>query len=354
MAETSTEEICAFHYTTKSDEKCAYCGLPICKLDEYYNPEAKRICALCNNSPKATKLRKYIQIGTMGITLAVVVIVFWVVPSEYQLWSLLGLIPLMIALLFGGNRLLSSIAYGGLEKDQMILPLIRYFEASANPQFYKLFLKNLKKLTDEEKEEIKKPIFDYLVPAILFNYSKLDDDWQEDLLKLLSIEKLDLATVFIKDYRVLLINIAVHDAKAELSKFIFYLGEITEDETIIVDYIKEISSPALQKLDDDTLRQNYDKLLEDLFLYDDEFYQICDKLNLAKEKEAIKNLLSRYEPPAVPKSAMDAIKQQRDEILAMQKQGLVSSKEDYELASEDKSEEAEAPSEVKEEPEEGS
>ncbi len=340
MSETAKEEICAFHYHNKSTVQCATCGLPICDLEEGATAEGKQICTICFNSPKASKFRKYIQIGTLLVTLPSVILIFTLVPSEnsYQLWAFLALIPLMIGLLIGGNRLLTNMAYKGLGKNQMILPLIRYFEASGNDQFYKIFLKNLKKLSDEELEEIREPLFDYLVPAILFNYSRLSDNWQEDLLKYLKIDEIALAKTFAEDFRTLLINIAVHDAKADLSKFIFYLGEITGNDEIIVDYIKAIASKDIKNLEDDQLKKDYDMLLEELFLYEEIFYSVCDRLNLPKEKEALAALLKRYEPPPVPKSAMDAIKIQRDQVLQMQRQGLVSSKEDFELTDEKEAE----------------
>ncbi|MBY8999791.1 MAG: hypothetical protein KGD64_02655 [Candidatus Heimdallarchaeota archaeon] len=340
MSETATKELCAFHYQKTSTAQCALCGLPICDSEEDLSAEAKQICSLCFNSPRASKFRKYIQLGTMATTIASVILIFLVVPSEnsYQLWAFLLLIPLMIGLLIGGNKLLTNIAYKGLYKTQMILPLIRYFEASGNAQFYKLFLKNLKKLSDEEIESIRKPLYDYLIPAILFNYSKLDEKWQEDLLKYLQIDEVTLAKLFVEDYRTLLINIAVHDAKADLSQFIFYLGEISKNNDIVHIYLKEITSDDIKNLKDEQLRKDYDKVLEDLFLYEEIFYAKCDELNLQKEKEALIELLKRYEPPPVPKSGMDAIKQQRDQILQMQRQGLVSSKEDFELADEEEAE----------------
>ena len=337
MSETVKEEICAFHHYNKSTVQCALCGLPICDSEEATTAESKKICALCFNSPKASKFRKYVQIGTLLVTLPSVILIFTLVPSEnsYQLWAFLGLIPIMIGLLIGGNMLLSKVAYKGLAKQQMILPLIRYFEASGNDQFYKLFLKNLKKLSKEEIEEIRKPLYDYLVPAILFNYSKLENNWKEDLLKYLNIDEITLAKIFVDDFKTLLINISVHDAKAELSKFIFYLGEITENDEIIIDYIKAITSDDVKNLKDDILKKDYDMLLEEIFLYEELFYSVCDRLNLLKEKEALTALLQRYEPPPVPTSAMDALKQQKDQVLQMQRKGVVSSKGDFELADEE-------------------
>ncbi len=344
MSKTANEEICAFHFHNKSTGQCALCGLPICDSEEARTVEDKKICALCFNSPNASKFRKYIQIGTMVITMTSVILIFVLVPSENsnQLWAFLILIPVMIGLLIGGNKLLSKIAYKGLGKHQMILPLIRYFEASGNAQFYKIFLKNLKKLSDEEIDAIRKPLFDYLVPALLFNYSKLDDNWQEDLLKYLKIDEVALAKIFVDDFRTLLINIAVHDAKADLSKFIFYLGEITENDDIIHIYIKEIVSDDIKNLKDEKLRKDYDQLLEELFLYDELFYSVCDRLNLKKEKEALTALIKRYDPPPVPKSAIDALKQQKDKVLQMQRQGLVSSKGDFEIADQEEVETEEA------------
>lgn len=337
MSKTANEEICAFHYHNKSTMQCSLCGLPICYSEEVITAEGKQICSLCFNSPKASKFRKYIQLATLVITLPSVILIFWLVPSEnsYQLFAFLGLIPIMIGLLIGGNRLLTRVAYKGLSKQQMILPLIRYFEASGNDQFYKLFLKNLKKLSEEELEEIRKPLYDYLVPAILFNYSKLSESWQEDLIKYLKIEEIVLAKIFADDFKTLLLNIAVHDAKADLSKFIFYLGKITENDEITIEYIKAIASDDIKNLKDDLLKKDYDMLLEELFLYEEVFYSVCDRLNLQKEKEALTALLARYEPPPVPKSAMDAIKQQKDQVLQMQRKGLVSSKEDFELTDEE-------------------
>ncbi|MCK5409445.1 MAG: hypothetical protein KAJ30_04200 [Candidatus Heimdallarchaeota archaeon] len=334
MSKTANEEICAFHYHNKSTLQCSLCGLPICDSEEDLTIDGKKICALCSNSPKASKFRKYIQLGTLLITLPSVILIFWLVPSEnsYQLWAFLTLIPVMIGLLIGGNRLLTRIAYKGLEKHQMILPLIRYFEASGNDQFYKIFLKNLKKLSADELEEVRKPLYEFLIPAILFNYSKLQENWKEDLLKYLELDEIAFAKIFTDDFKTLLINIAVHDAKAELSKFIFYLGEITENDDIIHLYIKAITSDDIKNLKDEQLKKDYDMLLEELYLYEEIFYSVCDRLNLQKEKEALAALLKRYEPPAVPKSAIDAIKQQKDQILQMQRKGLVSSEGDFELA----------------------
>ncbi len=333
MSETANEEICAFHYHNKSTVQCALCGLPICDSDEAITAEGRKICALCFNSPKATKFRKYIQIVTMVTTIASAILIFTLPALDgFEIWAFLLLIPVMIGLLIGGNKLLTSIAYKGLEKKQMILPLVRYFEASGNDQFYKIFFKNLKKLSDEDLEEIRKSLYDYLVPAIVFNYSKLAETWQEDLLKYLKIDEVSLAKIFTTDFRTLLINIAVHDAKPELSKFIFYLGEITEDDDIIHSYIKEIVSDDIKNLKDEQLRKDYDQLLEELYLYDELFYSVCDRLNLQKEKKSLTALIKRYDPPPVPKSAVDALKQQKDQVLQMQRQGLVSSKEDFELA----------------------
>ncbi|MCE7742909.1 MAG: hypothetical protein GOP50_10680, partial [Candidatus Heimdallarchaeota archaeon] len=51
----------------------------------------------------------------------------------------------------------------------------------------------------------------------------------------------------------------------------------------------------------------YKKLLEDLYLYDEKFYEYCDKLGLKKEKALISQLIERFVPPPVPKNQIEAV-----------------------------------------------
>jgi len=305
MVETSKIDFCAFHYTNEKDGSCAQCGLPICKLDQHFNVNTDRICQLCNNITRAKKQVRYIQISIWVVIIAAVIVLWQLLPQEQFLFAFTPVI-LMLVTPYILRPLIMRFYFRDLLPIESILPIIRYFEASGNLDHYKLFMKFLDKLTEAELEEIRTPLFDYLVPALAFNYSKLPEGWEEDLVKGLKITEEKFIEILTTNYSKQLIRTAVHSAQANISLFIFYLGEKAEND-LVKDYIKAITSPEIVDSSDEELNTIYNKLLEDVFLYEEKFNKYCDELNLEKEKAILSQLLTRYEPPPVPKNQLEAV-----------------------------------------------
>ncbi len=297
---------CAFHFENSSDGECTNCGLNICNLDQNYDPQANRLCQLCSNITKAKPRIRYIQYGLWIIVIAAVIVI-WSILGSGGLWY--ALLPLLLILIvpYGLRPYIMKLYFKDLSPKESVLPILRYFEASGNQDHYKLFLKFLKNMTEEEISGMEDKLYEYLVPALAFNYSKLPEDWEEMITTHLKITSDKFENILTTKYRNVLLQTAVHSAQPNMSEFIFYLSETAEDEKLIVDYIKEITSPEIMKLSDDELNAIYRKLLEDLYLYDEKFYEQCEKLGLMKEKDLISQLIDRFVPPPVPKNQLEAV-----------------------------------------------
>ena len=304
MVELDRGNYCAFHYENPSDGECFNCGLSICNLDQEYDTQANRLCQLCSNIIKAKPKIKYIQIGIWIIVIALVV-VLWSVLNN--IWY--ALIPLLLILVvpYVLRPYIMKLYFKNLKPSESILPILRYFEASGNVDHYKLILKFLKNMTAEELKSIQDKLYEYLVPALAFNYSKLPDDWQTKITSHLHITSEEFVDVLTKKYRSILLQTAVHNAQPNISLFIFYLSETAKDDKLIIEFIKEITSPEIMKLEDEELNAIYKKLLEDLYLYDEKFYEYCDKFGLTKEKDLLTQLIGRFVPPPVPKNQLEAV-----------------------------------------------
>ncbi|MHA2358069.1 MAG: hypothetical protein ACXABK_04805 [Candidatus Heimdallarchaeaceae archaeon] len=304
MAVIKEEEFCAYHYDNKSDGNCIQCGLAVCNLDMHYNASAERICQICFNITRAKKIVRYIQIGSYVVTFGLFVLV-WQLTGN--LWY--GLLPLVLVFLtpYLLRPVIIRLYFRELKPVEGLLPIVRYFEISGSDDYYKLLTRTLDKLTDDELENIKPRLYEYLVPALAFNFSKLPEEWEEDLVKKLRMTKEQFVGVLTQDYRKILIQTAVHNAQENMSKFLIYLGEISQDKDILKEYIYEITSPDVLSSTDEELNKIYNKLLEELYLYEEQFYEICDDLKLEKQKDLIKQLIDRYEPPPVPKNQIEAV-----------------------------------------------
>ncbi|NPD88446.1 MAG: hypothetical protein HGN29_06965 [Asgard group archaeon] len=305
MIEKDRAEFCAFHYTNETDGKCTLCGLTLCNLDQQYNIAAERICQLCYNISRARKLIKYFQFGLWGIAIAIFIII-WQVTDELNLFAL---IPLLLVLVFPYlmRPLIMKLYFRELSPKESVLPIIRYFEASGNQDHYKIFMKILSKLPEEEKSEIKTKLFDYLVPALAFNYAKLPEEWDTELVEKLKMSKDEFVGILLSEYRKTLIQTAVHNPQENFSKFLIYLSEKAQDKDLLKEYINEITSKDVISSTDEELNTIYNKLLEELYLYEEKFNEICDELKLTKQKDLIAQLLERYEPPPVPKNQIEAV-----------------------------------------------
>ncbi len=306
MAETSKIDSCAFHYRNEKDGSCAQCGLPMCNLDQNFNVNADRICQLCTNITKAKKNVRYIQIGIWVVIIAAVITLWQLLPQEQFLFAFTPVI-LMLVTPYILRPIIMKFYFKDLLPKESILPIVRYFEASGNLDHYKLVVKFLDKLEDEELEDIRTPFFDYIVPALAFNYSKLPEGWEKDIVEGLKITEDQFIEILTTNYSKQLIRTAVHSSQANISLFIFYLSEKAENKDLIVDYIKAITSSEIVSSTDEELNTIYNKLLEDVFLYEEQFIEFCDELNLEKEKTILYQLLKRYEPPPVPKNQLEAV-----------------------------------------------
>jgi len=306
MVEAEREEFCAFHYTNTSNGKCSTCGLTICNLDQHYGASADRICQLCFNITKARKIVRYIQIGIWVVIIALVITLWQVLESGNFIYALLPII-LILFVPYILRPVVFRLYFTDLLPKESILPILRYFEASGNNEHYKIFTKLLKKIEDTDLEEIKTTLYSYLIPALAFNFSRLPEDWENEIITLLRISKDDFVQIFTKDYRKILIQTSVHNAQENLSQFLIYLSKTAEDKELLREYITEITSAEIMALSKEDLNTIYGKLLEDVFLFEEQFYEICDDLNLEKEKTLLSQLLSRYEPPPVPKNQIEAV-----------------------------------------------
>ena len=306
MAETSRIDFCAFHYSNEKDGSCAQCGLPICNLDQNFNVNADRICQLCTNITRAKKYIRYIQIGIWVVIISAVIILWRLLPPEQFLFAFTPVI-LMLVTPYILRPIIMRFYFKDLLPKESILPIVRYFEASGNLDHYKLFMKHLSKLEDNELEDIRTPFFDYLVPALAFNYSKLPEGWEKDLVEVLKITEEQFIEILTTNYSKELIKTAVHSSQANISLFIFYISEKTEGNELVIDYIKAITSDEIVNSSDEELNTIYNKLLEDVFLYEERFNEFCDELSLEKEKAILARLLTRYEPPPVPKNQLEAV-----------------------------------------------
>jgi len=305
MVELDRSNYCAFHYENSSDGECSNCGLSICNLDQNYDPQANRLCQLCYNITKAKPRIRYIQIGLWVVVIAAVIVIWSTV--ENGLWFALMPLILILVVPYLMRPYIMKLYFKGLEPKESVLPILRYFEASGNQDHYKLFLKFLKNMTEEEISAIEDKLYEYLVPALSFNFSKLPEDWEEKITTHLRISSEKFEEILTQKYRNVLLQTAVHSAQQNMSEFIFHLSETANDEQLAADYIKEITSPEVMKLSVEEVNAIYKKLLEDLYLYEEKFYEYCDKLGLNKEKALISQLIERFVPPPVPKNKLEAV-----------------------------------------------
>ncbi|TFG10280.1 hypothetical protein EU534_01175 [Candidatus Heimdallarchaeota archaeon] len=305
MVELDRSNFCAFHYENSTDGECANCGLNICTLDQDYDAQANRLCKLCYNITKAKPRIRIINYSLWAVVIAAVIIIW--VTVENGLWF--AMLPLILILVvpYLIRPYIMTLYFKDLEPKESILPILRYFEASGNLEHYNLFLKFAKNMTEEEIGSMEEKLYEYLVPSLSFNYSKLPEEWQKDITKNLKITEEQFVEILTKKYRTILLQTAVHNAQPNISQFIFYLSETAEDDKLAADYIKEITSPEILQLNDDELNIIYKKLLEDLYLFDSLFFEYCDKLGLEKEKVLITQLIERFVPPPVPKTQIEAV-----------------------------------------------
>ena len=306
MVELDRGNYCAFHSENASDGECSNCGLSICNLDQEYDVQANRLCQLCSNITKAKPRVRYIQIGLWVVVIALVVVI-WSILGREGLWY--ALIPLLLIFIvpYFLRPYIMKLYFKNLEPKESILPILRYFEASGNDEHFKLALKFLKNMTEDEIKSMEDRLYEYLVPALSYNFSKLPEDWEEKITEELKISQEEFKEILTHKYRDILLQTAVHSAQPNISLFIFNISDEANDEKLVVDYIKEITSPEIMQLDDDTLNSIYKKLLEDLYLYEDKFYEYCDKLDLDKEKMLLEQLIKRFIPPPVPKNQLEAV-----------------------------------------------
>ena len=209
--------------------------------------------------------------------------------------SFYAFLPVLLLLIvpYVLRPVLMKLYFRDLKPVESVMPILRYFEGSGNIDHYKLVLKFLKKLTPEELSDIQTKLYDYLIPALAFNYSKLPDDWEEALTERLQISKEDFVNLLTKDYRKELIKTAVHNAQINMSIFLFDLSDIASDKDLIREYIMEITSPNVMKLNEEEVNIIYKNLLEDLFLYEEKFFDLCDELGLTKQKDLLLQLIQK-------------------------------------------------------------
>ena len=110
-----------------------------------------------------------------------------------------------------------------------------------------------------------------------------------------------------QDYRTVLIQTSVHNAQVNMSLFIFYLSDLASDKDLIKEYITEMTSPEIMKLNEEEVNVIYKSLLEDLYLYEERFLDLCDELGLEKQRDLLVQLIGRYDPPPVPKNQLEAV-----------------------------------------------
>ncbi len=307
MVNIERKEYCAFHFHNTTDGECANCGLAICNLDQHYDVQANRLCQICFNLTRAQKIARYMQFGLWGIIIGLVVMLYLLLRNSGQTFYAFLPVLLLLVVPYALRPILMKLYFRDLQPIESVLPILRYFEGSGNIDHYKLFMKFLGKLSEEELKDIQKPLYDYLIPALAFNYSKLPEDWEDALTKNLQISKERFVDLLTEDYRQVLIQTSVHNAQTNMSLFIFYLSEIASDMNLIKEYITEMTSPEVMKLNKEEVNIIYKSLLEDLYLYEDRFFNFCDELGLEKQKDLLVQLIERFDPPPVPKNQLEAV-----------------------------------------------
>ena len=304
MVEIERADYCTFHHENTSNGECVNCGLNICSQDEDYDAQANRLCPLCSNIIKSKPTYKYLRWGMYLVIVAAAVVVY---VSTNNLWF--AILPLILVPVgqIGLNKLMIYMYFKDIELKESILPVIRYFEASGEQIHYKLIMRFLEKMTEEDIKSMEDKIYEFLVPAFVLNYSKLPEDWEEKITKNLKISKEDFMKIITQKYRTIFLQIATHSNQQNMSEFVITISEHSGDEQLIADFIKELTSPDVMELDEDELNVNYGKLLGDFYLDEDKFYDYCDKLNLKKEKKLLSQLIGRFEPPPVPRNQLEAV-----------------------------------------------
>lgn len=307
MAEIESRNFCAFHFHNDSDGECSNCGLAICNLDQQYDLQANRQCQICFNLTRAKKIARYMQFGLWGAIILLVVMLWLLLKESGNTFYAFLPVLLLLVVPYLLRPVLMKLYFRDLAPIESILPILRYFEGTGNMDHYKLFLRFLGKLTEEDIKTIHKPLYDYLIPALAFNYSKLPEGWEEDLTERLQISKERFIELMVKDYRTILIQTAVHNAQSNMALFIFYLSETASDKELIKEYIIEITSKDVLKLNEEEVNIIYKHLLEDLYLYEERFLELCDELELKKQKDLLIQLIERFDPPPVPKNQIEAV-----------------------------------------------
>ncbi len=297
-------EYCPFHLSNRSEDKCTLCGLPICNLDTNYSLNMERICPICFNTNDVKKVLKNANLFSWLIALGLVFLIVYVLQD---LTYMIFLFVIFIARPFIIRPIAYKMYFKGLTPDQVVIPLLIYYEASGAKEQYKLFIKELAKIEDIRLQEMNPSLFRHLVPALIFNYSTLPDDWEDELIPLLRMTTKEFALILTTEYKEILIRIAVHSAQVDISQFMFKLANIAENDEFLVEYLKEIASHKIRSFSDSEITIVYGKLLEELYVYEDIFLALYDKFGLEEEKAIIQELISKYEPPLVPKNAIEAV-----------------------------------------------
>ncbi|MHA1400408.1 MAG: hypothetical protein ACTSQE_08670 [Candidatus Heimdallarchaeaceae archaeon] len=328
---------CVFHYKNEAKEKCSECNLPICDLDQMYNFKQERICPICANRYNAKKILRLFNYGLYGIIIIASVLILVVFKLGFSYLLVPMLLLLVAPYIF--RPFLLRYYFRGLEPTQVVLPLLKYYEVSSNFEYFQMFLQKVEALSPEELDSMKDVILQHLIPALAFNFSKLPENWEDIIVEKLNLTKEEFNKILITKYRKVMIQTAVHAAQPNISKFMFYLAEETEDKDFLKEYIQEICSDELLELDDKELNSIYKDLLEELYLFEDDFYSICDELNLKEEKEKLKRLAERFVPPPVPRNQIEAVLppeqlQKKREMEELQQQ-KVTEKEIEEIAFEE-------------------
>ncbi len=307
MAEIESKNFCSFHFHNDSNGECSNCGLAICNLDQQYDLQANRQCQICFNLTRAKKIARYMQFSLWGAIIALVVILWLLLKESGNTFYAFLPVLLLLVVPYLLRPVLMKLYFRDLAPIESILPILRYFEGTGSMDHYKLFLRFLGKLTEEDIKKIQKPLYDYLIPALAFNYSKLPEGWEENLTENLQISQERFIELLVKDYRTTLIQTAVHSAQSNMALFIFYLSETASDKGLIKEYIIEITSQDVMKLNEEEVNIIYKHLLEDLYLYEDRFLELCDELGLKKQKDLLIQLIERFDPPPVPKNQIEAV-----------------------------------------------
>lgn len=252
-------------------------------------------------------MQKTLRLFNYGLYAIIIVVSVILLALRFPIsYLFIPLLLLMVAPYIFRPYLL-KLYFKDLEPQQVVIPLLKYFEISGNIQYYNLFLKNIKAIPEEDLTKHREVIIKHTIPAIAFNFSKLDENWEDELSDALKIEKGEFREYLTKKYKKIIIQTAVHGTQPNISKFMFFIAEETKDDDFLKEYIQEICSDEIAKLSDKELNTIYKDLLEELYLFEEQFYEICDKLKLTEEKEKIQNLVKRFVPPPVPKNQIEAL-----------------------------------------------